>query len=764
MTAKTLLISIVLILSASQVDGQSIFGRIADESNSVLRGVQIYIPDLERGTVSNSEGEYRIDELPSGVVHFEFRFIGFQTVKESIRIDDADIELNVIMVESTLHAHEVLVEGDQVGLNYSTRSVTQIQGRELDFARGQSLASMIKDLPGVSVISTGPSIQKPAIRGLHSQRVTLINGGIAQEGQQWGGEHAPEIDPFSPQSIEVIRGAAGVEYGIGAVGGVIKVEPANLPERTTISGEVITNLFSNNKQAAGSIHLGSALASLPGLAWRAQTSFRKAGSARAPEDVIGNSGFQELDGAFDLGYHKDHFGLDFRASHFGTTLGLFRGAHFGNAADLERAIQRGSPSVDYAFSYDVETPKQRVDHDMISLDGHWDLDESSHIELVYGFQQNRRKEFDSHGTNSGSLNPAFRLTLNTNSLESKWVQLGAQYIRTAGLSYTNQANRNGESGQLIPNYRSQSFGIFARESRIINSWTFEGGGRFDYRHLGAWIDQGGGSRYERETKSWSNLTGILGVIRTFGTRFSLASTLSSGWRPPSVNELYNFGVHHGTAQFEIGNSNLNFERSLSLDLSGRVQTSFVHGEISIYRNRMNDFIQVLPSGVYRTTIRGTYPSFEYQQSDVVLQGLDGRVELHPSRDLAATADLSLLRATDSETGESLIFMPSDRIALGLEYQIPWLDRTYRSKLGLSMTWVAEQSRIPFGIDFSEPPPGYQLLDVQFSSDFKFLGDVASMSFKISNLLNTSYRDYLSRYRYFVDNPGRDIAFKISFPF
>jgi iron complex outermembrane receptor protein len=48
---------------------------------------------------------------------------------------------------------------------------------------------------------------------MHSNRVLILNNGIRQEGQQWGSEHAPEIDPFMAQKLTVIKGAAGVRYG-----------------------------------------------------------------------------------------------------------------------------------------------------------------------------------------------------------------------------------------------------------------------------------------------------------------------------------------------------------------------------------------------------------------------------------------------------------------------------------------------------------------------------------------------------------------------
>jgi len=740
---------------------QTISGHVVDESSSSLAGVQIYIPDLERGTTSDANGRYEIDNLPLGILNIEFRFIGFITEKFSIEVKNGVTRLDPVMKETTLHAHEILVERDKIGLDYSTRSVTQIEGRELVLLRGQSLANMVDHLPGVSVISTGPSIQKPVIRGMHSQRLTLVNAGIAQEGQQWGGEHAPEIDPFSPGSIEIIRGAAGVEYGIGAIGGVIKIEPPELPQSSKLQGSVSGNLFNNNRQAAGSINLGSASEKVPGLAWRGQISGRLAGSTHSPLDQISNSGFSELSGSVGVGYHLDRLGIDLNLSHFGTTLGLFTGAHFGNASDLQRAIARGRPVSVGSFSYDIENPKQVIAHDLVSVKAHWDLTETAHLESVYGYQSNRRKEFDSHARTDDTSSPGFSLGLGTSSVDLKYVDLRADKIRTFGVSYTNQANRNGESGQLIPNYRSHSAGAFLRETRLIGSWSLEGGTRFDFRRLGTWLDQGGGSSFVQEHQSWSSLTGILGLTKVLGDQFSISSTLASAWRPPSVNELYNFGVHHGTAQFEIGNADLGRERSLTADLTARVDNELVYAELSAYWNEMDNFIHVFPGGDYRVTIRGTYPVFEYQQTDARIRGLDGFAEIRPLDKWSVTLSGSVIRARDIKQNLDLINMPSDRFKISLAYDLPKMARLSQTHVELGMTKVFEQTRFPSGVDFSDPPPGYQLLDLNLSSDLRLFGAQAQIGVGISNLLNTTYRDYLSRYRYFVDDPGRDITMRFS---
>ncbi len=101
---------------------------------------------------------------------------------------------------------------------------------------GESLGESLKDITGVTVLNTGSSISKPVIHGLYGNRIVILNNGVRQEGQQWGSEHAPEIDPLIGRKLEVVKGASTVRYGPDAIAGVILVDPEALPYGQESSG------------------------------------------------------------------------------------------------------------------------------------------------------------------------------------------------------------------------------------------------------------------------------------------------------------------------------------------------------------------------------------------------------------------------------------------------------------------------------------------------------------------------------------------------
>ena len=183
------------------------------------------------------------------------------------------------------------------------------------------------------------------------------------------------------------------------------------------------NGFTNNVQGAGSLYLEGVVNRIPGLGWRVQSSYRKAGDSKTPDYLINNSAFNEFSGSASVGLRRDRVNLVALYSRFSTELGIFSGAHIGNNNDLLRAIERERPTFIGDFGYDIRSPKQEITHNLVSLHGDYRLDSGSWFEAQYGFQVNHRQEFDAHSRSSDSLatqRAAFDLSLITNTLELKF--------------------------------------------------------------------------------------------------------------------------------------------------------------------------------------------------------------------------------------------------------------------------------------------------------------------------------------------------------
>ena len=536
-----------------------------------------------------------------------------------------------------------------------------------------------------------------------------------------------------------------------------------------VAGQLSLNGFSNNLQGAGALYLEGAVPTMPGLGWRVQSSYRKAGDAHTPNYVIRNSAFKEFNGSASIGLRRDRVNLVALYSRFSTDLGIFSGSHIGNINDLLRAIERDQPSFIGEFGYDIGPPKQDISHNLISLHGDYRLGSGSWIEVQYGYQVNHRQEFDAHGRSGGdtesSNDAAFDLSLISNSIELKFHRKPkGNFFGVWGISGMNQLNKNASSGFLIPNFRAMSSGVFARESWVKNGLTIEAGARFDYRWVRAWPRENGSrGEFVKRISDYASFSGVLGSIWQFASNWSIGVNLGTGWRPPSVNELYNFGVHHGTAQFEVGNPDLKSERSFGVDATLRHVSEQSKFELSAYNNHFDGFIFLFPDLEPRVTIRGTFPSFQYNQADAVLRGFETSIEQGVTEWMTLSGQYAMVRANNLDTDEPLINMPSDRATLKAQFNLPALNKIEDTHFDFESIIVSKQTRVPDNADYVEPPDGYVLFNAGLSTTFSLPETSIRLNLELHNVFNTTYRDYLSRFRYFIDDPGRSLILRIQVP-
>ena len=222
-------------------------GRVVDaDTREPLSFSNVVIIETQSGAATDENGNYVLTDICEGSYTVRVSHLTCESKEFKVRITSntkRDFELP--------HRHNELLEiciVEEKQREVSTVAFMEVSGRELDKMRGQPLADALSNVAGVTALKTGSSISKPVIHGLQGNRVLILNNGIRQEGQQWGNEHAPEIDPFIAKRLTVIKGAGSVRYGSDAVAGVVLVEPDALPSVPGIGGELNLVGFSNNRE------------------------------------------------------------------------------------------------------------------------------------------------------------------------------------------------------------------------------------------------------------------------------------------------------------------------------------------------------------------------------------------------------------------------------------------------------------------------------------------------------------------------------------
>jgi iron complex outermembrane receptor protein len=359
------------------------------------------------------------------------------------------------------------------------------------------------------------------------------------------------------------------------------------------------------------------------------------------------------------------------------------------------------------------------------------------------------------------LKPAFDLTLSTYSLESIFTSKPAgSFLWKGGITGMRQYNYR-EGAFLIPGYNLTGGGLFWIGSISHGKWGFESGLRLDGQHLDVFPVRS--KNIDRQQKAFANMSASASAVYTIDDHSSFGITAGQTWRPPAINELFSDGVHHGTAQYETGNPDLQSEISRSVDLTYKHEDGIHHVEVSTYLNRLSGFIYARPSGVPVLTVRGAFPAFSFTQTDALITGIELLLESQVREHLLLTFAGSALYGQNLSENEALLFMPAPRIATGLHYDFLELGNTVLF-VESNVRHVFRQTRFPDGVDYLDPPAAYSLASFALGSVKRLKTGEARFTLSIENLFNRQYRDYQSRYRYFIDEPGRNIMFRWHHPF
>ena len=764
----------------------SVSGIILDIAGTPLPHAALTLEKTENHTISDVHGAFQFAGLCPGDYVISVSFIGYETRKILVTVPTS-AALTIKLQPSTTVLENVVIEGAQSQAG-STQTVAALENEDLAALHGKPLGESLKEIPGVNALQTGPSIFKPVIDGLHSQRVLILNNGIRQEGQQWGVEHAPEVDPFIASQIQVVKGAETVRYGSAAMGGVIIINPPPLHQTEKIGGEINFGVMSNNRMGVFSGLVEGIMAEGSRLAWRLQSSVKKGGDYHAPKYNLSNTGLNEINFSGALGYKGELQGMEVYLSSFNTEIGILRAAHTGNLTDLQQSIETGRPWYEKDFTYSIGSPRQKINHHLLKLSAYRQIKDLGKVNVLYGAQYDQRNEFDIRRSGRNAR-PSVALKLISHVLDVSLDHEHAAHSGSVGINGTLKSNTNDtdETGvrPLLPDFQQSSAGLFILEKLKRGKWILEAGGRYDFQHLQVFtfVDN---QQLIKPEFNFNFLSGTFGATILFNEKLRLLSNFGISSRPPHVSELYSEGLHHGTASIEEGlmrkNGTLHTEQALiKTELSKKwVNTLQYTGErltadLSVYYNDINNYVYIRPSGT-RLTVRGYFPVFQYEQTDALLMGSDIALKWKIHERLTFNSKFSYIYARDTQYDDVLIFIPPAQFENGLTYFLPASGKLSDVYIGVSVPVTFRQSRAPMVVnpedigasapdrifDFAAAPAGYALLNARLGGKIPVGEHSLGITLSAENLLNTSYRNYMNRLRYYSEDIGSNFILRVSY--
>ena len=790
--------SIFLIAPSIASGSVTLQGKVTDKATGEgLPGVEIYFPDLKKGTTTDIDGIYTIENLPVTKALIQVSFIGYKLIAETIDLATTTTK-DFMLEEAVMELNEVVVTGlsKSAEKRRTPTPITTISTAELRALNASNIIDAIASRPGIDQVTTGPGISKPVIRGLGFNRVVVVNDGIRQEGQQWGDEHGIEIDEYGVNRVEILKGPASLAFGSDAMAGVINFLPAPTLPKGKISGSVLANYQTNAGLIGGSADLAG---NINDYIWDVRYSGKESHAYQnAYDGYVFNSGFKEnnLSGILGVikswGYSNIHFSV------YDMTPGIVEGERDSASGKFIKPFAIGGEegeaiaTEDDFRSYTPQVPFQKIHHYKAVSNSSFVLGNGS-LKTILGWQQNRRQEYgeiltpDEYGLYFFLNTVNYDIRYNLPEL-NKWnISVGANGM------YQKSQNKGTEF--LIPDYHLFDFGIFALARKSFEKLDVSGGLRFDTRQekadalyldaFGERTDHPDGDSFLQFSDidaQFQGFSGSIGATYQFSEQVFAKLNLSKGFRTPNIAEISANGVHEGTVNYIIGVPTLKAESSWQWDFALGVNSHYITAELDLFSNKINNYIYLekLSRSMGGDSLTDGYATYKYTSGDAHLYGGELSIDVHPAPIdwLHFENGFSWVRAVQADQPDStrnLPFTPAPKLTSELKANVKKIGKNLVNgffMIGVDNYFRQDHFYSAYGTETATP--GYTLLNVGLGADFVSNNrTLFSLFINANNLTDVAYQNHLSRLKYEavnnvtgrmgVYNMGRNVSVKLVVP-
>lgn len=742
-------------------DTGTVAGRISAETTGKnLSGTQVTLVDLRRRVETAADGSFRFERVPPG--DHLLRAAGpagralTRVTVEAGKLTTVDLAVDIAVMDEM-----VVSAGPGARSQLETAQPTSVlSGEELVLRREGTLGETLDDQPGVSSTSFGPGASRPVIRGLGGERIRTLQGGIGSaDASNSSPDHAVSVDPLSAERIEILRGPATLLYGSSAVGGVVNVLDARIPDyvpEQPVSGQAEIGGGTAADQRSGAVSLTGGAGT---FAWHADYSRRDADDVEVPDEardedgeslggILENSAVETDSGSVGVSWvtERGYFGVS--ASGFDTLYGVPGHAHGHGHEDDEHGED------DHHDEGSMHAAVEDDEHDDHGEEG--EEEEDIRIDL-------EQRRFDLRGEYllGGGFVEGVKVRFGVadyEHVELEGDEVGTRFLNDSweGRLELVQRRRGDWDGSLGLQASSSDFSAIGEEAFVPPSVT-DSLAVFAFQEL----EKGPltwqfGLRWEAQDvdpegalprRSFDGVSGSLGLVWELAGDSSLTASLSRTERLPTATELFADGPHAATRAFEIGDPDLDPETSLGFDLSLKTGSERVSGAVNLFVNRFDGFIYEAFTGLQEDgleVVRFVQEDAEFLGAEVDL--LWRLAEVGGGHfDLRTRADY--VRA-ELDDGSALPRITPLRLGLGLSYHRgPWHGL-------VEVRRVQEQDRVG---EEETPTDGYTLLNAALTYRL-FVGEVVTdVVLRGSNLTDELARNHVSFLKEEAPLPGRDLS-------
>ena len=801
-------------LSLSGISAQTkLTGTITSAGGEGLPGATVYFPDLRTGAVTKDDGSFEITNLPLTKSLLQVKLIGFKTLILLVDLSKTST-LNLKLEESVIEANEVVVTGVSKATEIKRNPVPMsfIDSKHIAHNSAASAIDVVAKVPGVNVLSSGPNVSKPVIRGLGYNRIITMFDGVRQEGQQWGDEHGVELDQYLVDRAEVVKGPASLIYGSDALAGVINLLPAYPLPQEAIRGTIASDYQTNNGLRAASAALEG---NNGGFTWGWRGTYKDAIDFKNRADGrVFNTGFREKDLYLNFGVNRSWGYSNISCAIYDNLQEIPDGSRDSVTRKFTKQVTESDsvrPVVPDSElnSHKINTVHQQVRHYRFISSSNFIMGQGK-LGLKLAYQQNRRREY-AHPQNPDLA--GLSLDISTATYDVKYYfpeKKGWQ--TTAGMNGMRQWNQfGGGTDFIIPEFRLTDVGPFLYAAKNAGRWDLAAGLRYDtrlfdndelflVRDTATGFDKvsppvaGATKRFSGYRHSFSGLSGSFGLTYNISEKLLVKGNVSRGYRSPNITEIAAGGVHPGTGFMQLGDADLKPEFSLQEDMAVFFEEEHVSASAEVFYNLIDNYIfnQKLsgPNGddsLY-TESGNEYPVFKFRQTKAQLYGGELEVDIHPhpldwlhienSVSLVYAQNLGGNGVAITAANRYLPFIPPLHTNSELRAE-------FRKRKGVfsnifikaGFQYYAKQNRVFLAYGTETKTPGYGLADAGVGAHVlaKTGRTIFILAVFVNNLTNEIYQSNMSRLKYMDSYPrnntgrsgiysmGRNISFRVTVP-
>lgn len=489
---------------------------------------------------------------------------------------------------------EVSVQDNPVSVSVVDRYATEHQATD-------SIAELLRDLPGVSIVdATMPGMKRIRMRGESSRRVTVLVDGQEITDHSTYGTPIP-IDPSNVERIEVLRGSASVLYGGKAIGGVINIitrRGAPVPFELEAGGSLYTGSDGWQGWLAPSGTLGD-------FDYRLAVSMDRHHDREVPSSRYSSTG--TLD---NTSFHNGDVAL-----HLGRRFGE-RGNHYlalkANRHWLDTEAWSDPSSYEYPVtSFGIEMPRRDMDKVGLQYDAS-DLGPVLRKLHVDAYHQNVARLFGNRVTmqptpmvNVGITSTSDDDNLNYGGTAQFDLQLGPSHYVIAGVHYLMDDLDTDKStvtrsaiGPRPPTvqteWRRDRASLRTVSAFMQDEWSIAptvkltGGAR--WYHVTSALDESSEAiRPDQRSRTTADWVTSLGSTWAVAEGTTLRALYSEGYIMPTLLQLFSDNSA-GRGTLTYANPELAPETSRNIELGARYHRDRLQLDLAIYHTRARDFI------------------------------------------------------------------------------------------------------------------------------------------------------------------------------